>query len=263
MQTQTKIIEGGLVLEPLNWSHLDEVVTLHQNAFPDSFLTLLGPGFLRELYSGFLMDPLVIATIGRLENGTVLGSVVGPLLPNGFFRRLLQRRWWAFCLNSLRMMVAHPTSIPRLARALFYRGGAPDETDRALLSTISVSPLAQRRGVGRALLEHWRDLARRCGCPGCFLTTDAEKNDTVNRFYLSLGWDLHSTYATPEHRRMNLYVYDFQAEPLTDEHQDPDSDTESHSSFRATAEETSPAYRQNQPSKAAASTPAEVMVSSS
>src|SRR5512141_836896 len=105
MRIKTEFIEGDLILEPLEAKHLDNVVRLHQEAFPNSFLTLLGPGFLHELYAGFMMDPLVIAVVARLEDGTVLGSVVGPLNPNGFFSKLLRRRWWAFCLNSLKMVL--------------------------------------------------------------------------------------------------------------------------------------------------------------
>ena len=45
--------------------------------------------------------------------------------------------------------------------------------------------------------------------PGCYLTTDADGNDMVNKFYQSLDWRIESTYATPEGRRMNRYVFDF------------------------------------------------------
>ena len=45
---------------------------------------------------------------------------------------------------------------------------------------------------------------------GAFLTTDAENNNTVNSFYHSLGWKIESAYETPEGRKMNRYVYDFE-----------------------------------------------------
>jgi hypothetical protein len=38
--------------------------------------------------------------------------------------------------------------------------------------------------------------------------TDAEYNDSVNRFYLSQGWKPESTH-DPDGRKMNRYIYNF------------------------------------------------------
>jgi hypothetical protein len=59
------------------------------------------------------------------------------------------------------------------------------------------------------LVQRWLDEAQSRGARGCFLTTDAENNDTVNRFYLSLGWKLEAAYTTREGRKMNRYACDF------------------------------------------------------
>ena len=58
-------------------------------------------------------------------------------------------------------------------------------------------------------MQRWLEEARSRGARGCYLTTDAEKNDPVNRFYLSQGWRVESAYTTPKGRKMNRYVYDF------------------------------------------------------
>ena len=101
----------------------------------------------------------------------------------------------------------------RLVRALVYRGEAPAGPVRALLSSLAVSPAAQGQGIGRALVQRWLDEARLRGARGGFLTTDAENNDAVNRFYLSLGWKLEAAYTTREGRKMNRYEYDFDSSP--------------------------------------------------
>lgn len=199
-------------IAPLAPEDVNLVVKLHLRAFPDFFLSFLGPRFLREFYLAFLMDPVGMAFVARNGQDGVVGAIVGPLDPRGFFGRLLRRRWWAFGLASVTALLQRPSSASRLARALVYRGEAPVGPVRALLSSIAVSPDAQGQGIGRALVQRWLDEARSRGARGCFLTTDAENNDLVNRFYLSQDWKLESAYTTPDGRKMNRYEYDFDCE---------------------------------------------------
>ena len=175
------------------------------------FLTFLGPKFLGEFYSSFLYDSTGIGFVAEeAESGNIHGVIVGPLVPDGYFKRLLKKRWFAFCIASSGAVIKNPRVIKRLFRALFYRGQAPQGSQRALLSSIAVLPSLQRSGVGKALVERWIQEVRQRGGTGCYLTTDAENNEKVNSFYQKLGWKIESTYTTPEGRVMNRYVFDFQ-----------------------------------------------------
>jgi GNAT superfamily N-acetyltransferase len=189
--------------------HIDQTVDIHLQAFPEFFLSSLGPRFLREFYASFLVDPAGMGFVACGRGGQILGAVVGPLNPRGYFKRLLRRRWWAFGLASLNIVVRNPLCLRRIARAVLYRGEPPSGANRALLSSVAVSPSAQGRGVGKALVIAWIEEARRRGASGCYLTTDAERNDGVNEFYRRMGWMLESSYITPEGRRMSRYVHDF------------------------------------------------------
>lgn len=200
---------GGLRIVPLEAAHLNALVSIHLRAFPGFFLCCLGPRFLKEFYAQFLADSGAVAVVATDETGRICGAVVGTLDPEVFFRRLLVRRWWAFSLASVRVLLQKPVLAPRLFRALCYRGEAPEGGKRALLSSIAVDPARQGAGVGKELVKRWLDEARSRGARGCFLTTDAENNDTVNRFYLSQGWKLESAHTTTEGRKMNRYIYDF------------------------------------------------------
>lgn len=193
----------------LSSSHIDTVVEIHLRAFPNFFLSFLGPRFLREFYASFLLDPQGMGYTASAPDGHILGVIVGSVDPRGYFKRLLKRRWWAFCLASISAVIRRPSCVTRLFRAASYRGESPSGPTRALLSSIAVDPNIQRAGVGKKLVEHWVEEARQRGASGCYLTTDADGNDKVNAFYQGLNWCIESTYATPEGRRMYHYVYDF------------------------------------------------------
>lgn len=190
--------------------HIDKIVDVHMKAFPNFFLTFLGPSFLKELYRSFAESPNSIGFVAvDAHSGQVIGVIVGPLVPQGYFRSLLIRRWWVFCLASIGAVLRRPAIIKRLFRALFYRGEPPPGPERALLGSIAVLPQVQRRGVGQALVEKWLKEVKQHGCCGCYLTTDADNNGKINNFYQKLGWRIESTYKTPEGRVMNRYVIDF------------------------------------------------------
>jgi colanic acid biosynthesis glycosyl transferase WcaI len=189
--------------------HLDEIVSVHIKAFPTFFLTFLGPRFLKEFYKSFIYDNAGIGFVAEdSSTGNILGAIVGPLFPDGYFKRLLKKRWYAFCLASISAVLKRPAIIKRLYRAVFYRGESPTGPKRALLSSIAVSPDAQGRGVGKALVQKWVEEVRLRGGTGCFLTTDAQKNERINSFYQKLGWKIESSYTTPEGRQMNRYILD-------------------------------------------------------
>jgi len=194
---------------PLAQVHVLQTVETHLRSFPNFFLSFLGPSFLREFYSSFLVDAQGIGFVAQELNGKILGVVVGPLNPRGYFKRLLMRRWWAFCLASVGAMLRKPSCVFRLFRATFYRGKVPPGPPRALLSSIAVAPENQGRGIGKALVERWVVEVQRRGATGCYLTTDACSNAVVNGFYQNIGWRIENTFVTPESRRMHCYIYDF------------------------------------------------------
>jgi len=194
---------------PLQAQHISSVVRMHLKAFPGFFLSFLGPRFLKEFYAAYVNEESSIALVAVDSPGSqVVGAVVGTIQPGGFFRRLVKRRWWAFCLASMDALMRRPAIAPRLFRAVFYRGDAPPTAPLALLSSIAVDPVFQNRGVGRMLLNQFIKQVTDRGGMGCYLTTDAEGNDAVNRFYLRNGWRVESCYITAEGREMNRLVWE-------------------------------------------------------
>ena len=195
------------VMRPLSRQDVDECAAMHRRAFPGFFLSALGEPFLREFYRAFLDDDAVTAVATSPDGRQLLGVVVGHTAPRGFFRRLLIRRWYVFAAASIGLLVRRPSALPRLLRALRYRGQVPVPYEGALLSSICVQPEAQGMHIGRLLIDAWvAQLAGR-DLDTAYLTTDGRGNDAVNHFYASSGWRLSGSYRTPEGRLMNCYTW--------------------------------------------------------
>ena len=193
-------------ITPLRVSDAPRLAALHQRAFPNFFLSSLGQPFLEQFYAGYAEDESSICFVARSEDGRPLGAVTGTTEPAGFYKRLLVRRFLGFVVASIRAAVTQPQAVPRLLKAVAYRGDSPDvEGPHALLSSICVDPEVKGSGAGRALAQAWVAEAARRGVPRAFLTTDAEDNEPVNSFYQRLGWTLHDSYATAQGRQMNRY----------------------------------------------------------
>lgn len=199
-------MSDALILDELRPDDVARLAEVHVAAFPGFFLSTLGEPFIAAFYRGFLDDRTAVTVVARRIDGSVVGAAVGTTEPAGFFRRLLRRRWPDFVAAGARAVARRPSLAPRLAGAVLYRGDPPAKAGWALLSSICVAPAAQGDGIGQHLLAAWTEAARSHGVWQAYLTTDAQDNDAVNRFYQGQGWVLSETYSAHQGRRMNRYT---------------------------------------------------------
>jgi ribosomal protein S18 acetylase RimI-like enzyme len=181
------------------------VVEIHLAAFPGFFLSFLGRRFLRLYYRGVLAAPEGIAFVCDAAPGRPAGFVAGTSDPRGFYGRLLRRDGIRFAAASMGALCRRPGAAFRLLRALRHPGENPAGPEIGGLFSIGVLPELQGTGAGRRLVAAFLAEAARRGCREVFLTTDRERNDAVNAFYLGLGFRLARRYETPEGRAMNEY----------------------------------------------------------
>jgi ribosomal protein S18 acetylase RimI-like enzyme len=193
-------------IREMNLNDVPSVVNVHLESFMGFFLSSLGARFLCELYESILMDQTHIAFVCAKE-GKVLGFVAGTTHPVGFYGRALKRNWRGFVIASILPILKNPMMAIRLLRRLIAQRETLFDNGYALLMSVAVNPNRQGNGIGRQLVSEFLEEANSRGCAIVTLTTDALENDSVNRFYRSMKFQLSKEYITTEGRRMNEYVY--------------------------------------------------------
>jgi ribosomal protein S18 acetylase RimI-like enzyme len=186
---------------------LDDIVSVHVEAFPRFFLTQLGPRFLRDYYRCVLEYPGGILLTEGGPRG-VQGFVAGFLNPPAFYRELRRRRV-RLALAAVAGLIARPSRLGTL-RANYHRAGdlahETDGTDTAELSSLAVRTGSTGTGIGSRLVRRFAEVARAQGAERVVLTTDAEGNEAVNRFYRRLGFACTRTFEARPGRVLNEYT---------------------------------------------------------
>ena len=199
--------QENLFLRNMFPSDVLAVTEVHLKSFPGFFLTVLGPTFLRNLYTAILEDPNGICFVAT-QNMKILGFVAGTAQPAGFYRRLLSRQWLHFAWSALPHAVQHPTIVPRLLRAFSMPAQVTQHAGRGTLMSIAVLPECQGSGIGQLLVCTFLNEAIQHGLRHVDLVTDRDNNEPTNKFYQRMGFVCDRSFVTPEGRAMNEYIID-------------------------------------------------------
>lgn len=182
---------------------IEQIIFIHMEAFPGFFLTSLGPAFLREIYNGFILYDKGKLFIAERE-GEILGFAAGTVDPDEFFKQLRKRRWPAFLLKALPGLIKSPVFVIRkLWSAIRYSGDTPgSQSGGSLLSSLAVSPRAQRQGTGDALVAQFCRYSAAHQKTSVYAITDMDENREVIRFYEKLGFTIDAVITKQNNRRM-------------------------------------------------------------
>jgi len=184
--------------------HLQGIVACHARAFEEQFMVLLGPAFLEAFYRFYLSKPDAIVRVGVDDADRVLGFVAGgnPALRNEFTMRrvpflapgILGKA--AFDRRVRSRLALHGRALlhalaARLGLAQASSSPAPVDRDGgpwSSLLSICTAPEAGGRGLGRALMEAFRDESRSRGFRTMRLCVHPG-NDRAIRLYRGCGWE--------------------------------------------------------------------------
>ncbi|WP_164100392.1 GNAT family N-acetyltransferase [Candidatus Laterigemmans baculatus] len=188
---------------------LTAMADLHMSAFPNFFLTSLGPRFLRTLYLAIERDPTGLVLTASDPQGRLVGFAAGVGESQSCFMRLIRSQFLRFAIAALPSLIRRPQILPRVLHSLRRSessGQGENRQGAALLMSIAVDPRCAGQGIGGRLIESFLDRMALFGVQAVCLTTDRDANDAVNAFYLHHGFRLKQQFVTSEGRQMNEYV---------------------------------------------------------
>jgi len=203
-------IAGGLtrLVRQATAEDLPGIVTIHQKAFSNFFLTRLGNEFLRRYYALVLHYRAGIVLVSE-RCGVLEGFVCGFVEPPEFYR-LMWRNKRTFALPALSALVRHPS----LASGMLYgvqrvqTSASKGPARSCELSSIAVAPEAGGNGLGRALVQAFVAWASSMDAQCVYLTTDADGNEPANALYRQVGFQHTQRFLQRKGRWMNEYVID-------------------------------------------------------
>lgn len=186
---------------------VSQVTDIHIKTFTGFFLTFLGEGFLRQLYTGFLQHDKSGLIVAKIK-GRVVGFLAYSEDLSGFYKYLIKRKLIPFAWYSLLAAIKKPSAMLRLIKAFLKPSESKRFEDYVELSSIGVLPEYKNQSIGTELIVELKDLYEKDNdFEYIKLETDAIDNDAANAFYIKNEFVLDHEYTTDEGRRMNEYRY--------------------------------------------------------
>ena len=194
-------------LDKSDESLIPRIAKLHIKAFPNFFLTQLGPRFLMTLYQGYLEDSDSGILIAEDCDHHLLGFLAYSFNYSRFYKGLMKTHLATFAFCSAGAAIKHPSFVKRLLGAFKKSDGVKRKEKYAELASIGVNPKAEGRGIGSKLIDELKRITDFNTYAYISLETDADNNEWANKFYQKNGFKLSREYTTGEGRRMNEYHY--------------------------------------------------------
>ena len=190
---------------------VEAIVKIHEQAFPNFFLTTLGKRFLC-LYYKCMCNCKDAVTLCAEEGGEVKGFATSSYYSHGFNTTLIKKNLFKFGMMGIELMFKKPKAILRLAKNLDKEAEGNEVEDNgeyAELYSIAVKPGNQGSGIGKNLLMATEeDVAKHNS--KISLTTDYYNNEKTIGFYHSLGYQDYYEFVTYPDRRMWRMIKDLQ-----------------------------------------------------
>lgn len=193
-------------LQTVSSDYIRSISELHKRAFPKFFLTQLGVPFLQTLYTGYMEDKdsgIIVAE----DEGKLVGFIAYSNDYPRFYKGLIKNHLMKFAFCSFGAAIRHPSFIKRILGAFKKSGSVVKEEKYVELASICVDPEMKNRGLGLKLIDYLKSTVDFNTYAYINLETDADENDSVNKFYAKNNFKLETTFTTAEGRRMNEYRY--------------------------------------------------------
>lgn len=196
------------LVRKITLSDLNAIVLIHIEAFPNFFLTSLGPSFLNCYYRSLIKSSDGIG-LCAIEGTDIVGFCAGTVNTNKFHKRLLLNNIYFFSLQFCKLIFLRPKALIRLFFNMEKVPLIDISGDISELMSIGVKPNVKGTGVGVNLLVEFEKAIKVSGSKVITLTTDFYNNENVLRFYSKNGYLVHSDFITYPNRRMYKLIKQF------------------------------------------------------
>lgn len=186
---------------------IDRIVAIHLDTFQGFFLTFLGRGFLKQMYSSYCDHQASGLLAAFDDENNIVGFLAYSAEMSGLYKHMIKTRLIPFMWYSLGAFLRKPAVFMRLVRAFLKPGEAKRSEAYVELASIGVSPEAKSKGIGSQLISSLKQLVDFSKYAYITLETDAVNNEGANAFYVKNGFVLQRSYTTSEGRAMNEYRY--------------------------------------------------------
>lgn len=164
-----EIVHPTVVLRGIKKADLEGVAEVHLAAFPHSALSLLGGEAVRRYYEWQLIGPHSASAAGAFSKEKCVGFYFGGIFREPAAGFLYRNRWYIFW-----RVLTHPwliinpcfrRKLGRYKRLLLNRWVSKERWHSSPLTfhilALAALPESQRSGVGRALIDHAENVARK------------------------------------------------------------------------------------------------------
>ncbi len=180
------------------------IIAIHQQSFPNFFMTQMGFAFLQDYYQQVLNFPKTIALVA-VKDTCIIGFIVGFGHPYQFYQNYSKHKQRLFLIILMAILRR-----PFLLKRILYNRQRITQMSVNLseveLSSLGVLPKFTRQGIGSLLIQSFLEIARYQSYHKVYLTTDKDNNQTVNQFYLKHHFQREKTLLSGD-RFMNYYTF--------------------------------------------------------
>lgn len=187
---------------------VEDVISIHLEAFKGFFLSFMGRGFLRQMYSSYCEHDESELLVAFDESEKAIGFIAYSGNMSGLYKYMLRKKIIKFAWYAFGAFLRRPSIFVRLVRALLRPREAKRKEQYVELASIGISPNSRAQGVGTNMITSLKNRVDFSKYEYITLDTDSINNEGVNSFYIKNGFSLFREYCTPEGRKMNEYRYD-------------------------------------------------------
>jgi len=197
---------------PYKLEHAAVAAELHAAGQPGTFLTSLGPAFLRALYEQMAESALCFGYVAA-EGAEVVGVVTGAVDSGAVFKELVLKRGHRLVLPVLGSVLRRPAQVARIVQTLFYPSQVKPEPGETEMLFLSSREDRRGQGIGHALYWAFVEGSRQRGYRQVGLSVDVGNPHAV-RFHERQGMHLVREFRIYG-RTFRWYVLPIAAESTT------------------------------------------------